>query len=153
MVDKNLDYIDFFGESDLNFELANFYLRPILLDGKEWPSVEHYFQAQKASDEECKESIRLAATPEEAKTLGRSIKFKQGSDWEEVKVDVMEVATRAKYRQHQDLKKLLLGTGEKTIREHTATDRFWADGGDGTGKNKMGRILMKVREELRNEEK
>jgi len=151
MVEKNLDYIDFYGESDPNFELANFYLSPVLLDGKEWPSVEHYYQAQKSSDEKFKESIRLAATPGEAKALGRSIQFKQGNDWEEVKVDFMEIGTRAKYRQHQDLKKFLLGTGEKTIREHTGSNKFWGDGGDGNGKNKMGRILMKVREELRNE--
>jgi ribA/ribD-fused uncharacterized protein len=62
---------------------------------------------------------------------------------------IMHEAVLAKFSQHADLKEILLGTGDATIVEHTGNDRYWGDGGDGSGKNKLGQILMRVREELR----
>ena len=61
----------------------------------------------------------------------------------------MHEAVLAKFTQHDDLRAALLATGEATIVEHTRKDRYWGDGGDGTGKNVLGQILMRVREELR----
>ncbi len=58
-------------------------------------------------------------------------------------------ALRAKLTQHADLRALLLGTGEAPLIEHTANDAYWGDGGDGSGKNRLGALLMRVREELR----
>jgi N-glycosidase YbiA len=43
----------------------------------------------------------------------------------------------------------LLETGDARIVEHTTRDRYWADGGDGSGRNMLGRLLMRVRDELR----
>lgn len=51
-------------------------------------------------------------------------------------------------KKHSDLKELLLSTGNRYIAEHTANDDFWGDGGDGSGKNMLGKILMEVREDL-----
>ena len=48
---------------------------------------------------------------------------------------------------------MLLGTGEATLVEHTSNDAYWGDGGDGSGKNMLGQILMKIRDELRVEER
>ena len=42
----------------------------------------------------------------------------------------------------------LLATGDSTIVEHTENDAYWGDGGDGSGKNRLGQILMRVREKL-----
>jgi N-glycosidase YbiA len=42
-----------------------------------------------------------------------------------------------------------LATGDAKIVEHTENDAYWGDGGDGSGQNKLGQILMEVREELR----
>ena len=56
---------------------------------------------------------------------------------------------RAKFTQHDDLKAILLGTGDAKLVEHTEKDSYWGDGGDGSGKNRLGQILMKVRDELR----
>ena len=56
---------------------------------------------------------------------------------------------RAKFGQHEDLKTLLLGTGDARIVERTANDRYGADGGDGSGRNKLGILLMHLRSELR----
>ena len=62
--------------------------------------------------------------------------------------DAMRTAVRAKFTQHADLKEILLGTGDEHLIEHTANDAYWADGGDGSGRNMLGRILMEVRAEL-----
>ncbi len=70
-------------------------------------------------------------------------------DWEAVKDDIMRDAVRTKFRQHAELRAILAGTGDAKIVEHTEKDAYWGDGGDGSGKNMLGRILMEIREELR----
>lgn len=57
---------------------------------------------------------------------------------------------RAKFTQHDDLKELLLSTDDATLVEHTANDRYWGDGGDGSGRNMLGNILMQIRSEIKN---
>ncbi len=59
---------------------------------------------------------------------------------------------KAKFTQHKELKKLLLDTEDKILVEHTENDNYWGDGGDGKGKNKLGKLLMKIRRELSEEE-
>jgi hypothetical protein len=54
-----------------------------------------------------------------------------------------------KFTQDEDLKNILLGTGKSLLVEHTKNDSYWGDGGDGSGKNRLGKLLMEVREELR----
>ena len=61
----------------------------------------------------------------------------------------MRKVVRAKFAQHEDLRQVLLATGDATLVEHTEKDRYWGDGGDGSGRNMLGRILMEVRQELR----
>lgn len=56
-----------------------------------------------------------------------------------------------KFRQHADIKEILLGTDDAVLVEHTRNDSYWADGGDGSGKNMLGITLMKVRDTLRKE--
>ena len=58
----------------------------------------------------------------------------------------------AKFSQHDELRAMLLGTGDAVLIEHTTKDNYWGDGGDGSGKNRLGQILMSVREELRRQE-
>jgi ribA/ribD-fused uncharacterized protein len=70
-------------------------------------------------------------------------------DWESVKVEIMRDALMAKFTQHDELRVLLLSTGDAKIVEHTENDAFWGDGGDGSGKNTLGQLLMQVRESLR----
>lgn len=83
--------------------------------------------------------------------MGRSRKLPLRRDWESVKDQVMLEVVRAKFTQHEDLKAILLATGDAKLVEHTANDSYWGDGGDGSGKNRLGQILMQVREELRAE--
>jgi ribA/ribD-fused uncharacterized protein len=62
-------------------------------------------------------------------------------------------ACLAKFSQHPDLKQLLLDTGDAIIIEHTKNDNYWGDGGDGTGRNQLGKTLMRVRDTLRQTQK
>jgi ribA/ribD-fused uncharacterized protein len=84
-----------------------------------------------------------------AARMGRSRKHPLRSDWETVKDDIMREALRAKFTQHQVLRSLLLETSDAELIEHTTNDSYWADGGDGTGKNRLGQLLMELREEFR----
>ena len=61
---------------------------------------------------------------------------------------MMYVALYAKFTQHSDLKKRLLGTGDRPLVEHTERDRYWGDGGEGRGENHLGKLLMNLRNEL-----
>jgi len=70
----------------------------------------------------------------------------ESPDWEEVKEDVMRRALRAKFTQHDDLRVLLLETGEAVIVENAPGDLYWGIGRDGTGKNRLGALLMELRE-------
>lgn len=84
-----------------------------------------------------------------AARMGRDRKKPLRRDWESVKVGVMRDAVRAKFTQHADIREILLSTGDAKIVEHTERDSYWGDGGDGSGKNMLGRILMEIRDELK----
>lgn len=143
--------ISFYSVGDEYGEFSNFAAYPILLREKRWPTSEHFFQAQKFADPKAQEEIRKARTPMIAARLGRDRKKRLRNDWESVKVSVMREAVEAKFRQHDDLRELLLGTGDAKLVEHTENDSYWGDGGDGSGKNMLGRVLMDVRAMLREE--
>jgi ribA/ribD-fused uncharacterized protein len=81
--------------------------------------------------------------------MGRDRKYRIRRDWDSARVHVMREALCAKFAQHADLRELWLSTGDATIVEHTERDDFWGDGGDGSGKNMVGRLLMELRHELR----
>lgn len=84
-----------------------------------------------------------------AAQLGRCRKERIKKNWDNIKQNVMYDAVKAKFTQHPDLKQLLLDTKDAKIIEHTENDDYWGDGGDGKGKNVLGKILMRVREELK----
>ena len=144
-----MDPVNFYGVGDDFGQFSNFAPFPIALDGERWPTTEHYFQSMKFDDPAYKLKIRRANSPTEAAKLGRDRKQKMRRDWESVKVGIMRDALMAKFTQHEELRMLLLSTGDAKIVEHTASDAFWGDGGDGAGKNMLGQVLMQVRESLR----
>lgn len=144
-----MNVVHFYSVADDFGQLSNFAAFPINLDGQRWPTSEHYFQAQKFEGPVYRQKIRKARSPMQAARLGRDRKQKLRRDWEAVKVGIMRQAVMAKFTQHEELRALLLSTGEAELVEHTANDDYWGDGGDGSGKNMLGRILMQVREELR----
>ena len=141
--------IQFYRVSDEYGEFSNFAAFPITLGGKVWPTSEHYFQAQKFAGTEHAEANRQTRSPMIAARMGRDRKKPLRPDWEAVKDNIMREAVRAKFTQHPELTELLLATGDAVLVEHTTNDSYWGDGGDGGGKNMLGRILMQVRDELR----
>ncbi|EMI16713.1 hypothetical protein RMSM_06364 [Rhodopirellula maiorica SM1] len=147
MSEKNV--IKFYSVNDEYGELSNFAAFPIKLKGKRWPTSEHYFQGQKFHDAGHREEVRKAKTPMIAARLGRDRKKKLRRDWDSIKDNVMRDAVMAKFTQHHELRERLLATGDAKLIEHTSNDDYWGDGGDGSGKNILGRILMEVREKLR----
>lgn len=70
------------------------------------------------------------------------------SDWEIVKDSVMAETLAIKVRQHPNLGKALLETGNAELVEHTENDSYWGDGGDGSGKNMLGKSWMNLRTSL-----
>jgi ribA/ribD-fused uncharacterized protein len=144
--------INFYLSENPYGEFSNFAPFPIQLDGKTWPTSEHYFQAHKFLDEALQEAVRQAKSPMAAARMGRDRSKPLRADWENIKDDTMRTAVRAKFAQHESLKKLLIDTADAIIVEHTERDSYWGDGGDGSGKNMLGLILMEIRDELaRNE--
>ena len=143
--------IHFYSVSEEYGEFSNFAGYSIQLDGKRWPTSEHYFQAMKFQENSHREAIRKEKSPLQAARLGRDRKRPLRRDWESVKVSIMRKAVLCKFTQHEDLRELLLSTGEAKLIEHTTNDAYWGDGGDGSGKNMLGRILMEVRTQLREE--
>ena len=130
-------------------EFSNFSAHPLELKGLVWPTSEHYFQAQKFAGTEHEEAIRQARSPRIAARMGRSRERPLRRDWETVKDDIMREALQAKFEQHPSLRSLLIQTGDAELIEHTKNDGYWADGGDGSGKNRLGHLLMELRENLR----
>lgn len=122
-------------------------------DGVFWKTSEHYYQAQKFMDSDTKIRIQNAETPKIASTIGRDRKLNLRSDWEEVKQDVMFDAVYYKFKQNKDILQKLLGTGNARIVEATVKENYWGCGPKNDGQNNYGKILVKVREKLRAEQK
>jgi ribA/ribD-fused uncharacterized protein len=128
---------------------SNFSPHAFELDGKRWPTSEHYFQAHKFADEEHQEAVRMVSSPMAAARMGRSRHRPLRPDWEAVKDDVMGRAVRRKFETHSDIRAILLATGEEEIVENAPGDYYWGCGADGSGRNRLGQILMEVRDSLR----
>lgn len=128
---------------------SNFSVHGFELDEVWWPTSEHYFQAQKFVGTPHVEEIRLAKTPKIAAKMGRDRKRPLRQDWETVKEEVMKKALLQKFSSHADICEILLSTGDEEIVENSPVDYYWGCGKDGSGKNRLGFLLMEIREILR----
>ncbi len=146
----DLDHI-YFSRADVNEDFGSFSKHSFVLDDREWPSVEHYYQAMKFESEEEREKIRAADHPKKARKLGRSRLRKLRRDWREVKRVYMTRALYTKCKAWPEIAEKLLATGEKPLVENSQYDYYWGCGRDRRGDNNYGKILMNVREKLRSE--
>ena len=129
------------------FFLSNFSPSPFRVDYVLFPTMEHYFQANKADNQNDYLHIAYAPTPGEAKRLGRKIQLRP--DWEKIKDEVMLTGLRKKFAD-PELRSLLLATGdEELIEGNYWGDTYWGVC-NGVGQNKLGKLLMQVREEIKN---
>jgi ribA/ribD-fused uncharacterized protein len=130
-------------------EFSNFAPFGIDLDGAWWPTVENYYQAQELMDPRLRQSIRQAEMPINAKNLADENEGAIRPNWDAVKDEVMYRAVRRKFELHPALKAMLLATGAEDIAEANPADSYWGIGGDGAGLNKLGKIMTRIRDELR----
>ncbi len=131
---------------------SNFSPHGIHLDGCDWPTVEHYYQAQKfvgTVDASIIPAIRAAETAAQAASLGRDRARQLRPDWEVAKLSIMRSAVLLKFLSHPDIQAVLLSTQEEAIVEDSPTDYFWGCGADRTGHNHLGKILMDIRHHIR----
>lgn len=138
--------IFFWTRHDKHGFCSNFSPCLILIDNRTYPTVEHYYQAQKTLDPEERNMILRCKTPGEAKLAGYHVKLRL--DWEEAKEEVMLKGLRAKFTQCPKLKEYLLETGNAALHEDSPWDKYWGYA-KGEGKDRLGKLLMQVREEIR----
>lgn len=148
MTARSSEVVFFYAQTDDYAEFSNFAPYGVEMGKIWWRTVEHYFQAMKFHDEAYREKIRATSKPRDAKTLGMTRKIQLRHDWEQVKDQIMFEAVRKKFETHDLPKQLLLQTGEATIVENAPMDSYWGCGADGLGLNKLGKILMRVRDGL-----
>ena len=146
--------------------LSNFHPAKIVDRGITYPSTEHYYVAMKINKPQyiryggllkyydvidARELVSTVPTSGRVKRLGQSISVR--SDWDDIKLKVMEFALRQKFKD-EDLKQMLIDTGsEELIEGNTWHDNFWgicSCSKCGKGQNNLGKLLMKIREEFRN---
>ncbi|MFB2977428.1 NADAR family protein [Microseira sp. BLCC-F43] len=130
---------------------SNFSRHGFELDGLWWMTSEHYFQAQKfvTTDWAWFEKICEVKNPKDAARMGRDRSHPLRSDWEQVKDSIMQQGVLQKFKTHADIREIILATGDELIVENAPGDYYWGCGKDGSGKNKLGEILMAVREIVR----
>lgn len=130
--------------------LSNFYPAQVKLDGVAYPTVEHAYQAAKTRDPAEREAIRRAWSAGGAKKLGQKVNMR--SDWLVYRETVMEDLLRQKFSVGSALAAELLATGDEELVEGNLwSDVFWGVC-RGVGENKLGKLLMKIRDELQREE-
>lgn len=132
--------------------LSNFYLCTVYFEGVGYPSVEHAYQAAKTTDIKTRLWIRDSPAPGIAKRRGRQIPLRE--DWGRfnepgIRDEIMRQLVREKFRSSR-LRNMLLDTGEAELIEGNWWNDFYWGVCDGKGENMLGKILMEVREELRN---
>lgn len=136
----------FFGEFRF---LSNFWPAPIVVQGIQFPTVEHAYQAFKSTDRADWERIAKLPTPKAAKAASYKLTLRPG--WDTYRVFVMYKLLRLKFA-IPELRKALLITGDAYLEEtNTWGDRFWGVC-DGSGDNQLGILLMKVRSEILSEQ-
>ncbi len=125
--------------------LSNFFPADVVFDFEEYPSVEHAYQASKTLDRKKRKEI-LRMTPGQSKKFGKKLQVRE--DWDLVKLDIMYDLILQKFRKDNLLRDKLLKTMGRELQEgNTWGDYFWGVC-SGQGENHLGKILMRVRDEL-----
>lgn len=129
--------------------LNNFSAHQVKLRGRCFPTAEHAYQWRKFSavEPDIAEKILNAGSPEDAQRVAHQHKLKMSRDWHDKKVAVMEEILYAKLAQHETVRDALKRSGNRKIIENSPIDAFWGAGSKGNGKNMMGILWMKIRDD------
>ncbi len=133
--------------------LDNYSAFKIEYDGWVYGTVEEAYQASAFKDaaEDVVEQIRQAKSPYEAKQISIANKDRKRPDWDMKKIEVMEELLHEKVRQHPYVREMLIKTGSYLIVEDSPKDTYWGWGLNRDGENNMGKLWMKIREQILNE--
>ena len=132
-----------------NFYLSNYFTAPVRYGDITYQNNEAAFQAQKCINPKDRMSF-IGLPPNRAKAMGRKVKLRK--DWEDVKNRIMYEICLAKFTQNKKLREALISTkDEELIEGNTWNDTYWGVC-NGKGLNMLGKILMRVRSELREKE-
>ena len=128
--------------------LSNFYPATVMYDGLVFRSVEHAYQAAKTDDWEVRKKIQALEKSGDAKKAGYRVPLRE--DWDRIKFGIMETLVRRKFEIPELRNKLLMTGDQDLIEGNWWGDTFWGVC-RGKGENHLGKILMKIREEIRKE--
>lgn len=126
--------------------LSNFYPSNIKFLGIDYPTVEHFYQAAKSFFPGEAQLIVEAENPGQAKRLGKKVSLHP--DWDDIKLTVMELGLRLKFA-NPIMRQNLLETKNAYLEELNYWKDFFWGVCDGIGENHLGKLLMKIRDELR----
>lgn len=134
------------------YPFDNFSSFKVEWNGYLFASVEEAYQAASfmGSDEELVEKIKKSHSADEAQRISYANRDKRREDWDDVKISIMEELLRLKIEQNPYVKKKLLQTEDYMIVEDSPKDDFWGWGPNRNGQNNLGKLWMKLREELKN---
>jgi len=137
-----------YGFRGRDYYLSNYYAASVVIESILYPTNEHCFAAMKTLDLGLRKKIAFADSPGAAKFMGRRLELR--SDWDQIKDDIMLNIVRTKFTRHHGLAAKLINTGTVPIIEaNTWNDRYWGvDWSSGEGLNRLGKVLMIVRQEL-----
>jgi ribA/ribD-fused uncharacterized protein len=144
------DHICFFLKDDEHGWLSNFYPSPFRWGGRHYATVENFYQSMKSTEEDMGEWIASAPKPYHAMKAGRNLRATKKEiwiNWDESRVEIMLVGIRKKFESNSELREKLLNTGDIILHENSPSDKFWGI----KGKDQLGKCLMQIRQEIRNE--
>lgn len=136
------------------YVFSNFSSFQVEWAGRLWPTSEHAYQAARFFEvaPELVEQIAKARSSHEAWEIAGNNKHLQRTNWSKIKADVMLEICRHKLQQNPYVLKKLLQTNNEHLVEDSPVDSFWGWGADKQGRNELGKVWMKLREELRSHE-
>ncbi len=146
----NTIYVSRYDEND---PLGSYSAHGFELEERNWPTVEHYYEAMKFVDVEYQEKIRNADSPAIANELGHDKKQKRVKDWKKNRMLMMIRAIYTKCKTYPHIAERLIETGNDMLMENSQYDYYWGCGRDRLGHNTYGKVLINVRKKLQEEEK
>lgn len=120
------------------------------LDGDQWQTAEHYFQACLAANPAQAKKIRQVSA-REAYRRGQCLLRRKRKDWKRLRRVLMTRALYTKARTWPAVAAFLLDTGDELIVETSLYDYYWGLGRDQRGENMLGEVWMDIRQQLRSE--
>ena len=159
-------FVFFWHEYTENGHFSQWYPAPFTVEGIRYLHNEQYMMAKKAllfKDTRTYNKIMAEADPATCKALGKSAANFNQYLWDSAKEEIVYNANYAKFSQNPALKAALLATGDSIIAEASPGDKVWGIGLKASdpdsqnptkwkGQNLLGKALMRVRKELKNQE-